>query len=151
MARQPSASAAKAAANPRDYTSYADKAPTSLQERFTKWILEVTGYEPDDMDSFEAGVRLGVALRMAFQASPENQKVLEENKAKAAEKAAKPKAKKASKKPASVANPVEDADDEDADEEPEEVPVKRVPGKRAKREEPAEEAESDSDEDGSPF
>lgn len=145
--RAPSASAAKAAANPRDFTGYADKKPTDLQERFAQWILDNTGYEPDDPDSYFDGVRLAVSLRMAFQASPENQAVLAENKAKAQAKAEKPaKPVKAKAKKAAEPEPEPELEDEeDTDDEPEEdeaeepAPVKRKPGKRVKRDDDAEE------------
>lgn len=144
--RAPSVSAAKAAANPRDYTGYADKKPTDLQARFTQWILDNTGYEPDDIEAFEDGVRLAVSLRMAFQASPENQAVLAENKVKAAQKAEKPAKVAKVKKTKKAAEPEaedepEETEDDDAeqDEEDEPAPVKRVPGKRVKRDDDAEE------------
>jgi hypothetical protein len=64
----------------RDLTIYADKEPTDLQERFAVWIPEATGYDPatakTKTEAFEEGVRLATALRMIFQASPENQEAL---------------------------------------------------------------------------
>lgn len=76
----------KQSADPQ-YAAYVDKEPTELQVRFGQWIQEKTGYEPD-MDT----LKLAVFLRIPFQASPENQAVLEEkrkkNEAKAAKRAA---------------------------------------------------------------
>lgn len=64
-----------------DYPSYLDKAPTDLQARFAIFIQEKTGLDPNSFktkpQAFEEGVRLGVALRMAFQASPENREATE--------------------------------------------------------------------------
>lgn len=145
-----SASAEKAAAESRDFTKYADKPPTDLQTRFSAWILDKTAYEPEDMDSFNEGVRLATALRMAFQASPENQETLEERRKEAEAKKAAPK-KRAAKK-AKVSNPepedVEDDVEEDADDEAEETtpePVKRKPGKRVKATPKAEDADDEDD------
>lgn len=56
-----------------EYGKYADKAPTALQTRYVDWIIEKTGVDVDAMeDPFAEGVRLGTALRMIYQASPEN-------------------------------------------------------------------------------
>lgn len=76
-----------------DYTPYAHKAPTALQERFPEWLTSKTGYDPSaaksKQEAFEAGVRLSVALRMDYQASPENREATEkERAARAAEVAA---------------------------------------------------------------
>lgn len=150
-----SVSAEKAASNPRDFTKYADKPPSDLQDRMAKWILDVTGYEPDDLDSFNEGVRLAVALRMAFQASPENQAVLEKRREEAAAKKTAPPKKRGPK--AKVSNPKGDDAEEETEEESDseaaeseeaaETTVKRKPGKRAK---PKVEAEPDdaAEEDG---
>lgn len=59
-----------------DYTKYADKEPTDLQERFGNWILDKVGVSfgtKKETDAFKEGVRLATALRMPFQRSPENQ------------------------------------------------------------------------------
>lgn len=108
-------------AKERDLTTYADKAPTDLQSRFAEWIPDQTGYNPNSAktkaEAFNAGVRLATALRMIFQASPENQAALEEARAAAAQKAAnkaaaddeeapaKPAKKAAAKKTAAAAAP----------------------------------------------
>lgn len=59
-----------------DLTPYATKAPTSLQRRFAEWIPDATGININGFktkqEAFNEGVRLAVALRMIFQASPEN-------------------------------------------------------------------------------
>lgn len=90
-----------------DLEAYLTKPPTDLQERFADYIVEL-GYDPSaaktKMEAFKEGVRLAVALRMIFQASPENRSA---TKARRAERAAaalaapdedeKPKAKKGKK------------------------------------------------------
>lgn len=77
-----------------DYTSYADKTPTDLQVRFAEWITDKTGFEPSGcktkQEAYEAGVRLGVALRMQFQASPENREATAARRAERASAAAAP-------------------------------------------------------------
>jgi hypothetical protein len=73
------------------YAKYLDKEPTELMEHITQWILDKTGADPTDMDSFEMGVHLTVALRPAHQASEENQERLEQNRL-AAEQLAQEKA-----------------------------------------------------------
>jgi len=57
---------------PAPYAEYLEKEPTDLQDHLTGWLLDKTGYEPDNADDFAEGVRLCVALRMTHQASPEN-------------------------------------------------------------------------------
>ena len=87
----------------QDFSGYVDKAPTELQERFTAWIPEVTGFDPNGCKSksaaFAEGVRLAVSLRMPFQRSPENQELLAERRA-AAEQAEEPAAPKKTAAPA---------------------------------------------------
>jgi hypothetical protein len=87
----------------RDLTVYAEKAPTDLQTRFAEWIPDQTGYNPNaaksKVEAFNAGVKLATALRMVFQASPENQAALAESKARA-EQAKADRAKAADEKPA---------------------------------------------------
>jgi len=58
---------------PAPYAEYLEKEPTDLQDHLTGWLLDKTGYEPENADDFAEGVRLCVALRMTHQASPENQ------------------------------------------------------------------------------
>lgn len=59
-----------------DYPAYLNKPPTDLQERFPDFIIDKVGYDPQSAktkdEAFRQGVRLAVALRMSFQASPEN-------------------------------------------------------------------------------
>lgn len=57
---------------PPEFAHYVEKEPTALQQSFTEWIEEKTGYEPDPKS-----VQLAVALRMTFQRSEENQADLE--------------------------------------------------------------------------
>lgn len=68
-----------------DLEVYLTKPPTDLQYRFAEWIRDQVGYDPTKAktkeDAFNEGVRLGTALRMIFQASPENQQVLEDRRA----------------------------------------------------------------------
>jgi hypothetical protein len=75
----------------KDYTEYATKPATPLQERFAPWLLEKTGYNPatakTKADAFADGVRLSVFLRIPFQASPENRAATEELRAQRAEEA----------------------------------------------------------------
>lgn len=156
-----SASAERAANKERDYTAYADKPPTDLQKRFSDWIVEKTGYEPEDMDSFSEGVRLATALRMAFQASPENQEALanrrEEVSAAKQAKADKPKGKAKAAKVAKVTKDTEDDADVDAEEsEEDDAPVarKQAPRRRkaAEPEPEVAESEDDAEDDGdAPF
>jgi hypothetical protein len=61
----------------KDYTGYASKAATPLQQDFAEWLLsDEVGYDPSaaktKRDAFEEGVRLAVALRIPFQASDFN-------------------------------------------------------------------------------
>jgi hypothetical protein len=67
-----------------DLTTYADKAPTLLQERFADWLIEQVGVNfatQKEMASFREGVRLSTALRMRYQASDENKAANEEERA----------------------------------------------------------------------
>lgn len=86
-----------------DYTTYADKPATDLQERFAEWITDKTEYDPSaaktKQAAFEDGVRLSVFLRIPFQKSPENQEAR-------AEKAAEPKAAKKAKEAQAEETPV---------------------------------------------
>lgn len=103
----------------KDYTTYAGKAPTDLQGRFADWVIEKVGLTfatAKEEKQFRDGVRLGTALRIPFQASPENQDVRAQaavTRAEApVEKPAKAaKAVKAAKaaKPAAIEEPVDEA------------------------------------------
>lgn len=63
----------------KNFEALATAEPTELQKRFAEWIYIQTGVRPD-MKS----VQLACALRMDFQASPENQAHLAEKRANAA-------------------------------------------------------------------
>lgn len=149
-----SKAAASAATEEIDYTAYADKQPTDLQARFTEWILDKTEVDPAGFKTkqaaFEAGARLAVALRMKFQASPENQAVLEERRNGSAqedeEEAPKPKRKAAARKGrAKAVEPEEepdepeldDEDEEDEEPEPEAKPARRTRAASKKTNAPA--------------
>lgn len=78
-----------------DYTSYRDKAPTDLQARFPDWLIEKVGVTfgtKKEEAAFREGVRLATALRMPFQASPENRAATAERRAERAAQAAVPAA-----------------------------------------------------------
>lgn len=56
----------------RDFTIYADKAPTNTMQAFADWLIDVVGLEFKTKaaeQEFRDGVRLGGTLRMEFQAS----------------------------------------------------------------------------------
>jgi hypothetical protein len=93
-----------------DYTQYLDREPSDLQERFADWIIEKTGKEfatKKEEAAWRAGVYVSVQLRMRFQASPENQAVLEARRSAAGTPKAVPSEKaKASVAPETVAPPV---------------------------------------------
>jgi hypothetical protein len=114
---------AETEAKERDLTTYAEKAPTDLQSRFAEWIPDQTGYNPNSAktkaEAFNAGVRLATALRMVFQASPENQAALEQARA-AAEQAKVDRENAAEEKPAKAAKAAKAA------------PAKAAPRKGAK-------------------
>ena len=61
-----------------DFAAYKTKAPTDLQERLDQWLRDKCDITPADFKSkdeaFSEGVRLAVALRIPFQASPENRR-----------------------------------------------------------------------------
>lgn len=60
----------------RDYSAYKHQPPTDLQSRFADWLIEKLDLEFTSgaaEKGFREGVRLAVALRIPFQASPENQ------------------------------------------------------------------------------
>jgi hypothetical protein len=87
-----SAAATAAAEVERDYTVYAEKAPTPLQTEYLDWVIEKTGVDPNGYKSkavaFAEGVRLSMALRSLHQSSPENQASLQRRRAAAAANAA---------------------------------------------------------------
>lgn len=104
-----------------DYTVYADKAMTAKQAAFRDWILEKVDIDPTayktKAEAFDEGVRLGASLRMRFQASPENQELLAEERAAREAEKAKPKAK--AKRGRRAEEPEEPEEPDDELEEPE--------------------------------
>lgn len=118
-----------------DFSPYLEKGPTDLQARFTDWLKgEAVGYDPatakTKAEAFAEGVRLATALRMKFQASPENQEELEARRlAKEEEQQAKSSkrkspARKTRKAKAEEPEPEELEDDEEEleDDEDDEAP-----------------------------
>jgi hypothetical protein len=151
---------AKAAAEvveDKDYTTYKDKPATDLQERFGEWIvdkLDLTFGSKKEQAAFLEGVRLATALRMEFQASPENQAVLNARRASAGDReletaraqrptkkaaAAAPTQPPAERRPAKKATarkatkaaaPVEAAEETVSEPQPSRPPAKRRPAQR---------------------
>lgn len=118
--------------------AYKGKESTVVQTRYADWLIEKLELEFPNAKSeaaFREAVRLATALRMIFQASPENQGEREEAKAAREEASgAKAEAKKAAKadKKAKKAKEAEEADDaDDADDAPEETEAKPAKGKAA--------------------
>ena len=73
-------------AEAEDYTEFRDKPATPLQAHFAEWITEQLEIDPQTAyktkaAAFTDGVRLGTALRMQFQASPENRAATAERRA----------------------------------------------------------------------
>lgn len=150
-----------------DLESYLTKAATDLQTRFAEWLKDQVGYDPTKAktkeEAFNEGVRLGTALRMVFQASPENQEVLAERRAEREEADADSKpAKKAA--PAAEKSTPKKAKPEkvrranaDVVEEPEAKPSKKAAAKKAAAATPtrtkrrAAPVADDSGEDEAPF
>ena len=56
----------------KDYTYLAEKDPTALHEDMAAWLVEVSGYEPDDMEQFIKAVQLTAVLRGVYQRSDRN-------------------------------------------------------------------------------
>lgn len=144
-----------------DYLSYYDKPPTSLQRRFAGFLLAKTGVGdkfPDTKprnkslvelqeDAFAEGVRLGTALRMQFQRSPENKRDTAAERAER-ESAPKPEPKPRGRRPKDDAEPTDETPapkrrgrPRKADVEPvEETPEPKRRGRPRKNPEPVEEA-----------
>jgi hypothetical protein len=94
-----SKAAARMAEKEYDYASYAGKPPSDLQKRMADFVIAKCGIEfssKKEEAAFRDGLRLGVALRIQFQASPENQAARAEAAAKP-KPAKEPKAKAAKK------------------------------------------------------
>lgn len=143
-----SAAAQRAAESDGDFSHYLDKEPTDLQARFIDWLQgDSVGFDPTaaktKADAFSEGVRLGVALRMRFQASPENQEVLEEQRAKreaGGDEDEAPKPKRAAKKAAAPAKRTKTRAQEAEEEEPEDSDDDLEPEEDLEEPEEAEEA-----------
>lgn len=126
--------------------AYNGKASTAVQTRYADWLIEkleieFTGSKKEAEAKealFRETVRVSTALRMIFQASPENQEAREEGKAEREEaqeaKAAEKAKAKADKKAAKAAKPAED-DEAEADETP--APKAKPAKKSAKAAKPA--------------
>jgi len=138
----------------RDYTVYLEKAPTDLQKRFAEWLMDedIVGYDPSKaktkQEAFEEGVRLATAMRMVFQASPENRAANEERKAARADESEEEPAKPA-KKAAPAKKAVKKAAAPAEEEEPEEEAP--APKKAVAKKAPVKKRRPASDEDEAPF
>lgn len=140
-----SKAAAAAAEAENDYPAYVDKPATDLQERYGDWLVEKLELEfssKKEQAAFLLGVKVSTALRMKFQASPENQEVLEERRAasgaaKDEEDEPKPKrkapAKRKAKAKAEPEEEPEESDEEPEDEDEEELEEAPKPAKRRGR------------------
>jgi hypothetical protein len=94
--------------------AYKDKAPSPVAVRMADWMIEKLGLEfktPKDEALYRATVGLTVALRMIFQASPENQGVRAEAKD-AREEAATAKATAKATKKTKAAAAADEAEEE---------------------------------------
>lgn len=93
----------------KDYTTYLTKEPSTLHREFAAWICEKTGYDPKTAKTKEQvfldAIRLGATLRMAHQASPENQASIVARRAAAAAAAEEKAVAKAAEKPAPKVDP----------------------------------------------
>lgn len=135
-----------------DYTVYLEKEFTATQQRFLDWTVDKTGVDAagykTKLEAFEEGFRLASALRMRFQASPENQEANAAARAKRAaaqedgddEETPKPKPKRGRRpKPAPEPEPDDELDDEepedaeDAEDEPEPEPEPKPRARRGTR------------------
>lgn len=135
--------------------AYKDKTVTTVQQRYADWLIEKLELEFPNAKAeaaFREAVRLATALRMIFQASPENQEAreaaAEEREAAQEDKAKAKAAKKSSKAKA------EDEGDEDAEEEaPKAKPAKAAKAAKAtpaKKATKAAKADPEDDEDDEP-
>lgn len=79
---------------------YKNKEATTVQERYADWLIEKLQLEfpnPKSEAAFREAVRLATALRMIFQASPENQEARENARSEREEAPAPAKPAKAAK------------------------------------------------------
>lgn len=127
--------------------AYKDKDATAVQTRYADWLIDKLDLEFPNAKAeaaFREAVRLGTALRMIFQASPENQEARGEAKAEReavaeskpakgepTEKPAKAAKKTSGKKAAAAPAPVEDEED-DADTAVQATPKPSAPKKAAR-------------------
>jgi hypothetical protein len=123
-----------------DYSYPLGQDPTPLQDRFASWIMsDAVGYAPSAAktkeEAFREGVRLGVALRIPYQASDHNKEATaaereERARLKAEEDAVKAQ-RKAERAAAAAQKPAPQAA---AEEQPAQSnkPAKRTTGKAAK-------------------
>lgn len=129
---------AKKTEEERDLTAYLDKKPTDLQERFAEWLMDedIVGYDPAKAktkeEAFREGVRLATAMRMVFQASPENQEAnaARRTKAEVAEEAPVKSSKKKAAVPAKKAK--RSAEPEEVEDEAE-APAPKKTAKKASK------------------
>lgn len=56
----------------KDLTYLSTKEPTALHADMAAWLVEVSGYEPDDMEQFIKAVQLTAVLRGVYQRSDRN-------------------------------------------------------------------------------
>lgn len=120
--------------------AYKEKEPTAVQTRYADWLIEKLSLDfktPKDETLFRESVRLATALRMIFQASPENQGVRAETRAEREEAAANKPAKKS--KAAKT-----ETDEDETDSKPAKKSAKAKAAKPAAA--PAPDAEDDADE-----
>src|SRR5688572_11199144 len=119
----------------KDYTVFADKPATPLQEDFAEWIPEVTGYDPAAAKSkqaaFDAGVRLAVSLRIPYQASDHNKTRTAEMRAANAKERAERAAKVKAKAKAAEAEVADAEETEEAAAPPKKTVAKRTAAKKA--------------------
>jgi hypothetical protein len=127
--------------------AYKDKEATAVQTRYADWLVEKLEIEFPNAKAqaaFYEAIRIGTALRMIFQASPENQEARQEARAERAD--AKPK------KTAKAAKTNEPGDDGEEEDEGTDVggmkPTKAAakPGKKTVKAKPVPTSE-DEDED----
>lgn len=109
-----------------DFSGYLEKGPTDLQARFTDWLQgDAVGYNPASAktkaEAFAEGVRLATALRMKFQASPENQEELEARRAAKEERQAKAAKRKTSGRKTRKAKAEEEPEPEELEDDEEEL------------------------------
>jgi hypothetical protein len=132
-----------------DIAAYKDKAATAVQTRYADWLIEKLDLEFPNTKAeaaFREAVRLSTALRMIFQASPENQGARAEARTEdKADKKSKAKAEQADEsddetpapkkrgRPAKAAKPTPVDDEDSGDEAVAPAPKASKPTKAAAR------------------